>query len=267
MSTSTANEKAKATALAAIATIHKIDGFDPTALAVEYIDLNTKEKRQRLPVMAQIAWFRLEYPEGRISVTARLTKDYYVGHARIYRNYMDPPDCFLAEATASRKYDPEKPTVSPREWAQTAALGIALRNAGFGLQFHAAGDAFDQLAVDELGNLTEAVNSSAEGSEVHPVDQPAEKGSGAAVEAKDENTVPAEAIRSESAEETPPENAFEQALKLPCPIAKYSGKTLGDLLQLGETGAIVWIAEKFKKDPAIAAGARLICERSLDYSA
>ena len=46
--------------------------------------------------------------------------------------------------------DASKPSVSPREWAQTAAVGIALRNAGFGLQFSAAGDDFADMAPDEL---------------------------------------------------------------------------------------------------------------------
>ena len=48
-------------------TIHKVEGFDPTPLAVEYVDLTTQEKRKRLPVMAQLAWFRLRYPEGKIA--------------------------------------------------------------------------------------------------------------------------------------------------------------------------------------------------------
>ena len=92
--------------------------------------------------MAQIAWFRLKYPEGRISVQAAPGKDCFVATARVYPSYKDPADCFLAEATASRGYLEDKPSVSPREWAQTAAVGIALRNAGFGLQFAMAGDEF-----------------------------------------------------------------------------------------------------------------------------
>ena len=120
-------------------TIHKVEGFDPTPLAVEYMDLTTQEKRKRLPVMAQLAWFRLKYPEGKIAIDVEAVKDYFVASARVYVSYKDPVECYLAEATASRKYDPLKPTVSPREWAQTAAVGIALRNAGFGLQFGAAG--------------------------------------------------------------------------------------------------------------------------------
>ncbi len=140
----------KSAAFARIAAINQVEGFDPMALAVEYNDLNTGEKRLRLPVMALMAWFRLTYPEGKISVTATPVKDHYIGHARVYHHYNDPEGCYLAEATASRRYDPEKPNVSPREWAQTAAVGVALRNAGFGLQFHAAGEPFDQPAVDEL---------------------------------------------------------------------------------------------------------------------
>ena len=48
--------------------INAVEGFDPTPYAVDYTDLNTGETRKRLPVMAQMAWFRLKYPEGRIAV-------------------------------------------------------------------------------------------------------------------------------------------------------------------------------------------------------
>lgn len=54
----------KQAALAAIQQINAVDGFDPSPLAVEYADLNTHEKRLRLPVMGQLAWFWLKHPEG-----------------------------------------------------------------------------------------------------------------------------------------------------------------------------------------------------------
>ena len=110
-------------------TIHQVEGFDPSVYAVPYTDLNSGETRKRLPVMAQMAWFRLVYPEGKIAVSVVPSHDCFIATARIYPSYKDPVDCFLAEATASRGYDPSKPSVSPREWAQTAAVGIALRNA------------------------------------------------------------------------------------------------------------------------------------------
>ena len=122
--------------------IHKVEGFDPSVYAIDYTDLSTGETRKRLPVMAQLAWFRLVYPEGKIAINVIPGHDCFVATARVYPSYKDPTDCYLAEATASRGYDPAKPSVSPREWAQTAAVGIALRNAGFGLQFGAAGDEY-----------------------------------------------------------------------------------------------------------------------------
>ena len=66
---STDNVKDKQAAMEALQKINAVDGFDPAALAVEYTDLNSNEKRLRLPVMAQMGWFRLKYPEGRIAIT------------------------------------------------------------------------------------------------------------------------------------------------------------------------------------------------------
>ena len=133
MSTNNANDKTAS--LEAIESINAVDGFDPSPFAVDYTDLNSSETRKRLPVVIQMAWFRIKYPEGKIAVIVEPGKDCYVANARVYPNYKDSPECFLAEATASRGYCADKPSVSPREWAQTAAIGIALRNAGFGLQF------------------------------------------------------------------------------------------------------------------------------------
>ena len=94
----------KQAALSAIQKINAVEGFDPTPLAVEYVDLNTQEKRSRLPVMAQLAWFRLKYPEGRVSVAVTAAKDCFVATARVYPSYTNPPEQYLSEATASRGY-------------------------------------------------------------------------------------------------------------------------------------------------------------------
>ena len=76
-------------------------------------------------------------------------KDCFAATARVYFDYKDPVEAYASEATASRGVCKEMPSVSPREWAQTAALGIALRNAGFGLQFEMAGESFAENAPDE----------------------------------------------------------------------------------------------------------------------
>ena len=111
-------------------------------------------------------------------------------------------------------------------------IGIALRNAGFGLQFNAAGDSFDSPAVDELGGI---IWSGEDESQVP-------QATGAPVE-----TV------AQSAPQTPPEpeDPLEKAMNTPCPISKYSGRTLGQVLR-EDPHAILWVANKFRGDPEIS---------------
>jgi len=240
-------------------TIHKVEGFDPSVLAVEYVDLTTQEKRKRLPVMAQLAWFRLKYPEGKIASDVVAEKDYFVASARVYVSYKDPVDCYLAEATASRKYDPLKPTVSPREWAQTAAVGIALRNAGFGLQFGAAGDDFESDVPDELG-AGKPVAASAAPANVTPAEVPAtQTGMPVAPAAQSAPEPEPEVV------ELTPEQRFEQACAIVSPIKKHNGRTLGDILTM-EPRAINWLATKFSGDETIKAAAEFICAYSMEQA-
>lgn len=242
------NHKAKQAAMEALQKINAVEGFDPSTLAVEYTDLNNGgEKRLRLPVMAQIGWFRLKYPEGRIAVSVAAGKDCFVATARIYPCYSTPVDQFLAEATASRGWLPDKPSVSPREWAQTAAVGIALRNAGFGLQFAAAGDAFDTPAVNELDDILWSGD---------PADTPVEDSPSSAPTASAAQAAPASQPRE------PELTPFEKALRVLCPIAKYKDKTLGEVLQI-DPKALYWVASKFTGDAAVSDAAKLICDEAV----
>jgi hypothetical protein len=243
----------KSAALAQINTINAVDDFDPASLAVDYTDMNTGETRKRLPVMAQVAWFRLKYPEGRFTINVAPGKDCFVATARVYKNYMDPVDCYLSEASASRGYLADKPTISPREWAQTAALGIALRNAGFGLQFGAVGDSFDETAVNELEQSTGAAAAAISDSGSVPNTETALKESG--------GTTVTDTATNETASDP-----LEAAMKLPCPISKYRGKTLGDMINL-DPSALVWVANKFTGDTALNAAAKLICESAMSATA
>ena len=244
--------------IAILNTIHKVEGFDPTPLAVEYVDLTTQEKRKRLPVMAQLAWFRLRYPEGKIASDVKAEKDYFVASARVYVSYKDPVECYLAEATASRKYDPLKPTVSPREWAQTAAVGIALRNAGFGLQFGAAGDDFDGQVPDELGVGVTSTLPAAEAP--GPVNGPQESQTGIV-----EGAVTESQEKEPEIVELTPEQRFEQACAMVSPIKKHDGKTLGEVLTM-EPRAINWLATKFSGDDAIKSAAEYICSYAMQQA-
>lgn len=199
-------------AMAKIAEINRVEGFDAGEFAVEYTDMETGETRKRLPVVVQIAWFRLKYPEGKIAVSVVHEGGGFTALAKIYANYRDGAECYLAEAQAWRGPDEAKPGVSAREWAQTAAIGIALRNAGFGLQVDA----------------TEPGDSASSAPEAQ-------------------------------ATEPTPEDILERAMNTPCPITKYSGKTLGEVLVI-DPNALNWVANKFTGNAEISEAAKTICE-------
>ena len=228
--------------------IHKVEGFDPSVYAIDYTDLSTGETRKRLPVMAQLAWFRLVYPEGKIAISVAPGHDCFVATARVYPSYKEPIDCYLAEATASRGVDPSKPSVSPREWAQTAAVGIALRNAGFGLQFGAAGDEYSPNAPNELNIVIDPV--------------PVSNGNTMGEEGQYSAPIP---IPSEPPKELTPEEKYQMAANMQWPTKKHAGRTLGEVLQMDPT-AITWLANKYSGNPEISAAAQFMCEFAVSHA-
>lgn len=117
------DQKKMQESMAKIETINQIQGFEPSQFAIKLADLSEDgEERMRLPVMTQLAWFRLKFPMGKISVEVAPSGEVFVATAKVYADYKDADNCFLAEATASRGKCEQKPSVSPREWAQTAAI-------------------------------------------------------------------------------------------------------------------------------------------------
>lgn len=233
------NPSDKSAILESLNSINQVEGFDPMLFAVEYTDMATGKSRKKIPVLIQIAWFRMVYPKGRIATTITPCKDGFVASARIYADYNDGPDCYLADATASRGYDQTKPSISPREWAQTAAIGIALRNAGFGVQFGLTADDYEGPVLNELPDPV----SDGDDTAAPVTDEPSEK-------------------EPEVEPELTEEQKLQLALRQPCPITKYGGKTLGDLQTL-DPKALSWIANKFTGNPEISAAAKRICEYAL----
>ena len=236
-----------------LATINAVEGFEPEVYAVDYTDLNTKETRKRLPVIAQIAWFRLKYPLGKISLKIEQKGNIFIATAKIHPDYKDSADSYLAEATASRAKCDDMPSVSPREWAQTAAIGIALRNAGFGLQFAMAGESFSANAHDEFA-LDVGSGAASFGDE-----------SGAENTSVNTGGAPALSVAVPPKELTP-EEKFQLACKVPCTLKKYQGRTLGDVLQL-EPSFINYLATKYDGDEKMKEAAKVICEYAATQAA
>lgn len=239
-----------------LSTINAVEGFNPEDYAVDYTDLNTKETRKRLPVIAQITWFRLKYPLGKIALKIEQRGNLFVATARIHPDYKDPVDAYLSEATASRGKCDDIPSVSPREWAQTAAIGIALRNAGFGLQFSMAGESFSANAPDEFaldvgsGEVTFANESDG-----------AETGTTTAA-----SVAPAATPVEAPPKELTAEEKFQLACKVPCTLKKYEGRTLGDIMLL-DRNFLVYLATKYEGNEKLKEAAKFICEYAASNAA
>ena len=254
------NDKRKNETIAKIESINAVDGFDPMSLAIEIGDLNEGGSvRYHLPVMTQIAWFRLKYPDGRIAVSVKPGNNCFIADARVYANYSDPKDYFLAEGSAARGISKEKASVSPREWAQTAAIGIALRNAGFGLQAAIAGESFEDNALYELLSASIHEKHDTEANQAPPASEAAD--------------IPAEPpgqsakLASTSAAPIPePESQlspFDNTMAQPCPIMRYKDKTLGDMIRI-DPKALVYVAKSGEKyGSEVADSAKLICDTAL----
>lgn len=120
----------------AINNLNKVKGFDPR----KYMRLISNEGQQSkyyLDVAFRKLWFRLCFPEGKIvKKLIKLTDNVAIVEARVYLNRNDAEDNFISNALA-QKYQSGDEQFGNKfvELAETAAVGRALSDAGFGLQF------------------------------------------------------------------------------------------------------------------------------------
>lgn len=126
---------------------------------------------------------------------------------------------------------------------------------GFGLQFQIAGEVFDSVTPNEF-EQTPAKHSDTQNdlssTESTVPDTDSSQNS------KNEEPYTAEEYTAELTDE----EKLEKAYQTPCPITKYSGKTLAEVLTV-DPHALVWVANKYKGNPEISEAAKLICEHAL----
>ncbi|MBR2037811.1 MAG: hypothetical protein IKA09_08815 [Lachnospiraceae bacterium] len=120
----------------AIRDLNKVEGFDPRKY-MRVISEEGKTGKYYLDVAFRKLWFRLKHPEGKIvKQLVYRTDQMAIVEARVYLNRNDAEDNFIANAFA-HKYLTEDTQFGDKfvELAETAAVGRALADAGFGLQF------------------------------------------------------------------------------------------------------------------------------------
>ena len=133
----------------AVEELNKVEGFYPLELA-RVISNEGQEEQRYLDVKYRKLWFRLVNPTGKIiSRIVHFTENMAVVEARIYLDKCDQEDNYIANSF-SQKFRTADTQFGDKflEMAETAAIGRALADAGYGLQFADVGEGNDPMQVD-----------------------------------------------------------------------------------------------------------------------
>ena len=126
--------------MTAISELNRVDGFDPSKFMRKLTETDENgqpSERMYLEVAYRKLWFRLKHPEGAIRKFIREVNDQFaIMEARVYLDRRDSEESYIANAIVKRYFHPEdKLGDKYLEIAETAAVGRALADAGFGIQF------------------------------------------------------------------------------------------------------------------------------------
>lgn len=133
----------------AVAALNRVEGFNPMELA-RTLTKEGQEDQLYLDVKYRKLWFRLVHPLGKIVSSIRsFTENMAIVEARIYLDKCDAEGNYIANAF-SQRFRTNDPNFGDKflEMAETAAVGRALSDAGFGLQFADVGEENDPMQVD-----------------------------------------------------------------------------------------------------------------------
>lgn len=116
--------------------LNRVEGFDPRKY-MRIIQEEGGKVTYYLDVAFRKLWFRLKYPEGKVvKKILKLTEQVAIVEAKVYLNRSDAEENFVSNAFAQKYFSTEDSFGSKYvELAETAAVGRALTDAGFGLQF------------------------------------------------------------------------------------------------------------------------------------
>lgn len=263
----------------AVRTLNKVEGFEPK----DYLRKEVTEDGISfyLDTKYRLLWFRMKYPEGKlVKIPKALNKEYATFEVRVYTDKNDAEDNFLANGFASRYKDDgnEKFGLNFVESAETAALGRALKDAGFGTQFCDIALPNDQTIVDagvhisfDLGN--DGITSPVEENEAGPAvngaapsnsNEDATENDSTAVTANSEKEVVEEKLelnKDMSIEELLKMMTVDYAKSIVVEVGYDRGKTLGSIMQT-KPKSIVFHSTYEKNNNLVRAGALFLIEQA-----
>ncbi len=233
------NQSTREDAMKMVETLNRVEGFEPSMFVMDLTNLATGEVRKRLPVNAQIAWFRLKYPMGKIAVSVKAGKnESQIATAKVYADVKDSVENYLAEGTVEKFPIKDKPEIAVIEWAQTSAIGLALKNAGFGLQ----------VALD----TSPALQFEDDGYSVQPHSDTTDE------QSEEQSKGKKQPVSEEEAEQ----EKVKKALAFKCPLSKYKDKTYEALLKENPS-VLDYLAHRWagkETAPDAAENAKIICD-------
>lgn len=263
----------------AVRALNKVEGFEPK----DYLRKEVSEEGVSfyLDTKYRLLWFRLKYDNGKIvKIPKALNKEYATFEVRIYADKNDAEDNFLANGFASRYKDDtnEKFGLNFVESAETAALGRALKDAGFGTQFCDIALPNDQTIVDagvhisfDLGNdgITtpeDADGSTAENAGAVSVNTEEDATSATANATVNAEEKPAAEEKVELNKDMPIEElvkkmTLDYAKAIVVEVGYDKGKTLGSLMQT-KPKSIVFHSNYEKNNNLVRAGALFLIEQA-----
>lgn len=238
--------------------LNKVEGFEPSAFLRKLIGENGEEQFY-LDVKYRKLWFRLMYPEGKI--TKRIVKienDFVIIESKVYLNRNDPVDAYISCAFAQRwRKDDDAYGLKYVETAETAAVGRALADAGFGIQFSEPGEDQDSSLVDAPVTIPDGASEGIpdEADEELPEEPPV---ANQKKNSLNNNKKGKKLDESMSVEELMKVMSLNDAKNYVIPIGAYKGKTLGEL-SIEKPSAISWYIDSYNGNKnMLRAGAKIL---------
>ena len=226
--------------------LNKVEGFNSLDYARQITDGNGNTSLY-LDVQYRKMWFRLANPNGKIvKKICNFDGNLAVVEAKVYLDKNDSEENFVSNAFAQRFADPSNMEYGSRylESAETAAVGRALADAGYGLQFCAEPN---MMIADSPQTFPQMPSPSTMNNTTPPYVQYA----ALSAPAYNEN-MPAEELARQM--------SYEDAVKLIYPCnGNHKGQTLGQIA-VEDFSCIEWIVNNLSqpKYNSIRAGAIVI---------